>query len=121
VLVQAADATGCPTSSAGGNAGIQPDPTWPVYFGATPDGGGRAPYQGAVTVVGPGLDAGLVADAGQDAGADGGEDAGTQLSECLPTSVGCGCSAIGPGTLGLVAVVLALGALRKAILLRKGS
>ncbi|HYV48417.1 MAG TPA: hypothetical protein VFA20_26335 [Myxococcaceae bacterium] len=110
ILIQAADATGCPTSASGGNSGIQPDPTWPVYFGATPDAGGRAPYQGSVRVVGPGLDAGLVADAGQDAGVDG----GTQLSVCVPTAVGCGCSEIGPGTLGLVAVMLALGALRKA-------
>jgi large repetitive protein len=109
ILVQAEDATGCPTSTLGGNAGIQPDPTWPVYFGATPDAGGRAPYLGTVTVVGPGLDAGLVPDAGQDAGADDGS-----LNECIPTQVGCGCSALGPGTLGLVAVMLALGALRKA-------
>lgn len=109
ILVQAADSTGCPTVALGGTAGIQPDPTWPVYFGATPDAGGRAPYQGSVTVVGPGFDAGLVPDAGQDAG----EDGGTTLSQCLPTAVGCGCSAIGPGTLGLLAVMLALGMLRR--------
>jgi len=110
ILVQAADATGCPTVALGGNAGIQPDPTWPVFFGATPDAGGRAPYSGAVTVVGPGFDAGIaIPDAGEDAGVDG----GTSLNECVPTWVGCGCSAIGPGTLGLVAVMLALGALRR--------
>jgi hypothetical protein len=72
-----------------------------------------------VTVISPGFDAGLVtADAGQDAGTDAGVDGGTDggtLNVCLPTAVGCGCSAIGPGTLGLVAVMLALGALRRLV------
>ncbi|HVE85438.1 MAG TPA: hypothetical protein VND93_21440, partial [Myxococcales bacterium] len=80
IVVQADDASGCQTSALGGQAGVQPDPTWPVYFGATPDGGGRAPYVGSVSVVTPGLDAGLAPpDAGPDAGADGGAPADAGL------------------------------------------
>jgi len=117
IVVESSDATACPTSILGGNAGVQPDPTWPRYFGATPDGGGRGPYLGLVAVVTPGFDAGpppapdAGADAGQDAGVDAGEDAGT-LSACLPAEVGCSCTTLAPGTVGLVAVMLALGALR---------
>lgn len=109
ILLQASDTASCPTSVLSGQAGVQPDPLWPVYFGALPDAGGWEPYVGLVTVVTPGLDAGQVA---PDAGPDGGMDGGT-LSECLPTEVGCGCSAMGPGAVELIAVAMALLALRR--------